>query len=392
MTPALNLDYQLIYRKEETEQLFFKNILFGNLLQLSEAEYEILQAYVRHADYAATAAQFAEEFEFGPEFIPQLVDRARSAEFLLTPEYLARKEAEQAKHPGRFHDYVNYLTFWISQVLAPLRIQLKPELRGNFRFYRVLAIDFQGSWFDRLCSARWGQGLVLACWLLLLGWAGLGLWHTGLRELAPHRLLAIAPAGGRYVSLLILAGVLLTTFIHEMGHFLVYRYYGGQTSEMGLALTLGVFPVLYVTTNSLYLWDKQRHRLAVTAAGLLVDVGQVILFMALLTHKLSPGLSFYSVVFLYLALVRIVANSNPFIPGSDGYFLATDVLARPALYQSATMAADKALRQLRVLAFGQITRPQWLGLLYMLTSVICITLYYTFLGSTLLLPIIGILY
>lgn len=391
MTPTLNPDYQLIYRKEQTGQLYFKNEVFGNLLQISEVEYDILQAYVRHADAAATTAQFAQEFDIGPEFVPALVDRAQTLDLLLTAEYQGKKSLAAAKRPSRLSEYVSFLTYWLGQLLAPFHIRIKPEFRGNFRFYRVIAVDFQHSLFDRFSASRLGQLLLLGTWLSALLWAVLCLWHRGLGALAPHQLLQATPVGGRYLMLLILLGTLLATFLHEMGHFLLYRYYGGQTSEIGLALTLGVFPVLYVTTNSLYLWDKQYQRLLVTLAGIAVDFGQALLLAALVVQAISPVCTFFSIVFLYLALVRIFSNMNPFIPGSDGYFVATDLANKPSLYQSSAFAATSVLGHFRSLTIGQVSTKEWLGFSYMCISICCITFYYTFFGSVLLLPLLGLL-
>ena len=385
MMPVFNPDYQLVYRKETTEQLYFQNVFFGTLVQLSEIEYTILGAYVEHGDYASTAAQFAAEFDFEPEFIPQLVDRAQSLDLLLTDDYLERKKKADNQHNGQFIEYLRYATYWISSLSLLKKLQIKAEFKGNFRFLRLLSLDFKDSWLERACTSRYGKAVLLLLGLVAVIMALFSIMQSGLAGLAPQRLLQIEPMGLPYFTFIVIGGLLGGTFLHELGHYVLYRHYGGQTNVIGLALTLGMFPALYVTTNSLYFWEKQYQRLLVTAAGLFVDFAQALVLLALLLRAPSPAVTYYSLVFLYLTAVRILANINPFIPGTDGYFLATDILNRPALYQSAAFATTEAIHHLRRFSIGRITAKQWAAFVYLTLSVLSITLYYSMLGASLLL-------
>lgn len=166
----------------------------------------------------------------------------------------------------------------------------------------------------------------------------------------------------------------------------MYVKYGGRTSKMGIALLIGFLPVMYVSTNSLYLWPNKLPRILVASAGVLVDVLLLLLAIDWLLIIFPSAFSFYIIFFIFLFFVRIIANINPFIPGTDGYFVLADIVNIPSLYQSATFSVHKFSTNMKSLKFSLIDRPQLISVLYLILSVIFITCYYLLIGGFILLP------
>jgi hypothetical protein len=163
---------------------------------------------------------------------------------------------------------------------------------------------------------------------------------------------------------------------------LLYRKHGGQTSEMGLALVLGFLPFIYVSTNSLYLWDNKRTRMLVTAAGILVDL--VLTLAVLLLYLNLP--SFIALFFLYFLLIRIAFNIMPFIPATDGYFLLTEIVSNPSLFSDAGLSFNKVFICLKKRQFNEISRKDLSYTLYLLMSYLFITAYYTSMSLIIIVP------
>jgi Zn-dependent protease len=203
-----------------------------------------------------------------------------------------------------------------------------------------------------------------------------------------HAIMNTQSPVGIVALLVILAGIFISTFFHELGHYIVYSKFGGKTSSMGIAFMIGFLPVLYVSTNSLYLWSNKVHRILVAAAGILVDVLLLIMTVDVLFMSFPSFLSFYLIFFLALFVVRILANLNPFIPGTDGYFMLTDIISVPSLYQTAAFNTHKFARNVIAFQFQLIDKFQLLSMLYLSFSVFFITSYYLLIGAFILFPFI----
>lgn len=143
---------------------------------------------------------------------------------------------------------------------------------------------------------------------------------------------------GWFSSLTNLALLVATFFglkvIHEIGHGVACKHYGGEVHEAGF-MFLFFMPLLYINTSDAWLFRNKYHRMAVSAAGIYIEL----LFASLLVPvwlSLQPG------VFKDLALnailiasfSTIVFNANPMLR-FDGYYILSDWLEIPNLRQKA---------------------------------------------------------
>ena len=142
-------------------------------------------------------------------------------------------------------------------------------------------------------------------------------------------------------NLLALAvAVTLARLLHELGHAIACRWFGGECHELGV-MVIVFFPLLYCDVS-----DSRRfptsQRILVAAAGIVVEL--LIAAVAAVLWLLSyPGFlhSLFLNLLLFCSLNTLLINGNPLMR-YDGYYVLSDMLAIPNLWQQATGAARRA--------------------------------------------------
>ncbi|WP_370980904.1 hypothetical protein [Agaribacterium sp. ZY112] len=129
--------------------------------------------------------------------------------------------------------------------------------------------------------------------------------------------------------------------LHELGHALACKAWGGQTPTFGIVFILGT-PLPYIDASSATGFDKKSQRLIVSMAGIAVE-----LFIASLAILLWPQVNQGIVkdilfnIILIGAVATLIFNLNPLIR-FDGYHFLCDLLDEPNL-------ASRAKRKLQSL-------------------------------------------
>jgi len=137
-------------------------------------------------------------------------------------------------------------------------------------------------------------------------------------------------AGARDYVLLYVVFLFVGT-IHEFGHGLTTKRFGGEVHEIG-GMLLYFTPALFCNTNDAWLFERRAHRLWVTAAGPWIQL--ILAFLAavawlMLEHGTLVSDIAFAVV-LIGAITGLVGNMNPLIP-LDGYYALSDYLEVPNL-------------------------------------------------------------
>ena len=146
------------------------------------------------------------------------------------------------------------------------------------------------------------------------------------------------------IVLLVLSFAVLT-FIHEMGHAIACRHFGGEVREMGFMFLLFI-PAFYANVTDAWSFPGRRERLWVTFAGPWIELcaTSVIAIIWLLVRPESLGAQLAVAAMLIGGIGNIVTNLNPLLP-LDGYFALGDYLEIPNLRHRARDVASAWMRR-----------------------------------------------
>lgn len=242
----------------------------------------------------------------------QLLAQLHAADLLQTE--VTPDAAEILKRSDRFGR-----AWWLQNVSNPLALRLR--------------LWYPDKFFDRTIPyVRW-----------LFGWPGVVIW---LLAVLPAILLAAqhwrelsVDASDHILTtdnlLLIALCYPVIKALHELGHGYAVKAFGGAVHEVGL-MFLVFAPVPYVDASAASEFRSKWRRALVGAAGMVVEIfiAALALYVWLLVE---PGM-FRAMAYNVLVIAgvsTVLFNGNPLLR-YDGYYILSDVLEIPNLWQRAS--------------------------------------------------------
>lgn len=227
-------------------------------------------------------------------------------------------------------------------LLKKKREEKKKKLMGLFKnllYLRLPGWDPEKTlqWMYPLMSWMWRPWVVTAMmlfvassWLILL--VNFETFHSKLPEFQqffgwPNLMYLWATMG-------------IAKIIHEFGHGLSCKHYGGECHEMGVML-LVFSPCLYCDVSDSWMLKNKWQRIIIAAAGMYIEV--ILSAIAIYVWwNTQPGLLHHLAlnIFFVTTVTTVIFNANPLMR-FDGYYMMSDFLEIPNLRPK----ADKLLRE-----------------------------------------------
>ena len=203
----------------------------------------------------------------------------------------------------------------------------------------ILAIRFKGvdpnRFFDWLMPyVRWCFHPVTLCLCLVSMLAALllvGIEFDYFRSKLPEFQQFFGPE-----NLILLSITLgLTKVLHEFGHGLSCKHWGGECHELGVMI-LVLTPCLYCNVSDSWMIPSKWKRAGIVIAGVFVEctLASICTFIWWFTNENLLHYLCLNVMFIS-SLSTIVFNLNPLLR-YDGYYLLSDLLEIPNMRQKAT--------------------------------------------------------
>jgi len=127
---------------------------------------------------------------------------------------------------------------------------------------------------------------------------------------------------------------LLIALVHELGHALTCKYFGGEVHEMGFLL-IYFQPAFFTNVSDAWMFKEKKKKLLVSWAGIYIHL--LLWATATLLWRitdLETQLNSFLFVVMIVSGVLIIFNFNPLIK-LDGYYLLSDWLEIPNLRKKA---------------------------------------------------------
>ncbi len=128
--------------------------------------------------------------------------------------------------------------------------------------------------------------------------------------------------------------------IHEFGHGVSCKHYGGECHEMGVMM-LVFSPCLYCDVTDSWMLKDKWQRIIIAAAGMYIEV-IISAFAIYVWWFTKPGMVNYLALntFFVTTITTVIFNANPLMR-FDGYYMMSDFLEIPNLRAK----SDKLLRE-----------------------------------------------
>jgi len=224
--------------------------------------------------------------------------------------------------------------------LDDLEDRSRQSIKNKLKQYlsNPLALRFPLIDPDRLLSALVGWIPARALPVIFLLWLALFICGASLALLHWDALvkdISSLAFSSRYVVLMFFAFPLIK-IIHEFGHGLAIKLFGGQCHEMGV-MFLVLMPVPYVDATHSLSFKTRRRRMIVGAAGMMAELAVATVALLLWTWT-QPGIfkAFLHEIVLIAGVSTILFNVNPLLR-LDGYYIFSDFLEIPNLGQKANL-------------------------------------------------------
>jgi putative peptide zinc metalloprotease protein len=174
---------------------------------------------------------------------------------------------------------------------------------------------------------------------LIVGWLGLIIWLTVITgalkmvfdrfDMVLDQFQSILAPGNLFM---LYAGIVLIKTVHELGHAIICKKYGGEVHTIGVMFLVFV-PLPFMDASSSWGFRSRWHRILVSAGGIIFElfVAGICAFVWAKTGSGTVHSLAYNMM-LVASVSTLLFNINPLLK-LDGYYILSDILDIPNLHQ-----------------------------------------------------------
>jgi putative peptide zinc metalloprotease protein len=310
-SPKLRADVRFHARPGDDAHVIIEDPQRGQFYRVGSAEYALLCEFDGHTPLNV-ALQRAQQIQ--PALHLTLPQAAILAQWLESSQLAYRPDATSVAQWGHLANKEHAAKN--SQWLNPFFIRI-PLLHPDRLLARL--VPWTGWFFSlpatlvAIAASVWALAPLTTKWRELMG---------DLEDLfTPHR----------QVSLIIIW--LVMKILHELGHGIACKRYGGHVREAGATFILFA-PAAYIDVTSAWRFASRWHRIHTSAAGMYVEI--VISALAAIVWGSSSSEQVRQIaanVILLGTISTVLFNINPLMR-FDGYYILGDFLELQNLYES----------------------------------------------------------
>ena len=263
--------------------------------------------------------------EFERRFLPRRLKLSHLAEFVTRVHALGLVLADAPEQGERLLERRQSRKRW-ARAVAPLSI-LAIRFRGWDADQLLGRLERVTRWaFQPGCALAWIGLMVFAAISVVSQRGAIGAAMPGWESLL---------SGENLLWVMLAVGI--AKILHELGHGVACKHFGGECHEMGVMLLVFV-PCLYCNVSDAWLLPDKWKRIVISGAGILVEL-TLAAVCAIVWRFSEPGPVQQLALFLLVlcSVNTLLLNGNPLMR-YDGYYILSDLWGIPNLAQQSQAA------------------------------------------------------
>lgn len=135
---------------------------------------------------------------------------------------------------------------------------------------------------------------------------------------------------------------MVTKVIHEFGHALAFRQFGGRCHEIGVMIMFFV-PTLFCNTSDSWMLKSKWQRAAIGLGGIYVELITMSIATTVWCVSQTSDLQLWAMQIMFVSSIStVLINGNPLVK-YDGYFVLSDLLEIPNMATKANTVIRKSV-------------------------------------------------
>jgi len=195
--------------------------------------------------------------------------------------------------------------------------------------------------FGRMAKPLWWIWTKTTFWV---SWVIIGIGAAIFLSQADHLDHALANLFNWHNIALMWVTMLILKSIHELGHGLTCKHFGGEVHEIGV-MTMVFQPYFFVNVSDAWTMPDRRHRMLISFAGIYVEL--VFAAVAAMVWSVAqPGWfkDFLFNIIIIASVSTLIFNANPLMR-FDGYYIMIDLIETPNLQQKSRALVQNKVTQ-----------------------------------------------